>query len=142
MIGQLINKFDLLEDPTLKDFNEMFTMRLEGDSKASVIIGTMTIGGLREVLIGGNMKLIEIIKRREYNKKVQKIRDNSNHSGSVSRFLYTAEKDGVVKEFGTMKKMADFLERVPSALSGRFNKKWYSKEVDGWTISRKLKEKN
>ena len=60
MIGQLINEFDELLDPTLADFNSTFRLSLEGDLKAPVKIGTMTVGGLREVFIGGKIELIEL----------------------------------------------------------------------------------
>lgn len=60
MLGELINKFDTLENATLKDFNTTFNMSLEGSENALVEIGDIVVGERREVFIDGNLELIEL----------------------------------------------------------------------------------
>jgi hypothetical protein len=69
MIGLLINEFDDLDEPTLEDFNNTFRVTLKGDLSSPVKIGSMVVGGLRKVVIGGKTELIRlptITDRRTY----------------------------------------------------------------------------
>jgi len=78
MIGLLINEFDDLDEPTLEDFNKTFRVALKGDLSSPVKIGSMVVGGLRKVVIGGKTELIKlptITDRRTY-KVYRVMKDN------------------------------------------------------------------
>lgn len=116
MIGQLINEFDELFDPTLADFNKTFKMSLKGDLSSPIKIGTMVVGGLREVFIDGKIELIELPnivekpKPKPKKKVVVKLPKQKK---------YVATRWEESWEFDTLKSLANFLGMSRSALDDR-----------------------
>jgi len=58
MIGQLINKFENLENNTLADFNTLFRTKIEGEKTEEVVIGAPLSGNRRAVTVGKKRHMI------------------------------------------------------------------------------------
>ena len=134
MIGQLINEFDDLLDPTLEDFNKTFKMSLKGDLSAPVTIGSMTLGGLREVVVGGKIELISI---DEIRGKGEVVKDK-RLTGRPSPFLYLGEKDGVKRTFYSLNDIRDEVDIPYTTVCYRLDN---NLAIDGWKIEKVLKTK-
>jgi len=138
VIGQLINEFDSLEKPTLSKFNTMFKMYLKGSEDDKVVIGELTTGGLREVFINKNMKLIELnLNKLPVKKKVYK---NRKKPVRVARFNYRVTRGKEVEKFSTMKETATFLGLQYSGVYYRVNG-IYKNDTNGWKIQQIKMEK-
>ena len=81
-IGEKINKFDNQEDNTLKAFNELFKLQIEGNESSLVEIGEPLSGQRRVLFIDGNYTEIFMEIVNEYNLK----KYGSNHTEGYWRY--------------------------------------------------------
>ena len=62
LTGEKINHFDSIENNTVQAFKDLFLIDLDADSLATITIGNMTTGGLRELAIE-EKGIITIVKK-------------------------------------------------------------------------------
>lgn len=137
MIGELINKFDNETQGTVKEFNEIFPFaKLDKGNYVEILEPVLGKEFIRIIEVDGkqfehnlknyNKKDIQVVLKDKKTRKVTKIQP---------LFLYTASKDGVTKEFNSIKELSIFVNRSRTAVWDRLNA-GYSKNIDGWLISK------
>lgn len=145
-IGTKLNRWDNLLFQNARQFERLFNVHLNVPDKTQVEVLGPVLGGLRELLVGGESRTVNLFETdMVYSKELKRyVTQRSVYQRRFSggrppqpKYKYSIEKNGTILKFDGTKAAARFLGIHEPTLNRKFVK-GYSKLVKGYTISREL----
>ena len=66
LLGEKINHYDYITNKTVKEFNELFNLKLEYNEEYKVEILEPVIGGRRKLLVNGYEIIVSLFKQEHF----------------------------------------------------------------------------